>query len=131
MFLNCSKFFGRHTVHNQELKNCNCSLWFYICFLVAGRCGRQPKNVCKTRGCKCKSITRNIFDCLRVKKFSCIFKILAVFVKSVQNSNIQEKMKAKALEESGPRTFRIMFNNISKNMIAICKHYIKHFMLFC
>jgi hypothetical protein len=29
MFLNCSTCFGRHTAHYQELKNCNCSLWFY------------------------------------------------------------------------------------------------------
>ena len=31
MFLNCSTCFERHTAHHQELKNCNCSLWFYIC----------------------------------------------------------------------------------------------------
>jgi hypothetical protein len=30
MFLNCSTCFKRHTAHYQELKNCNCSLWFYI-----------------------------------------------------------------------------------------------------
>jgi len=30
MFLNCSTCFGRHTAHHQELKNCNCSLWFYV-----------------------------------------------------------------------------------------------------
>jgi len=30
MFLNCSTCFGRHTAHHQELKNCNCILWFYI-----------------------------------------------------------------------------------------------------
>jgi hypothetical protein len=37
--VNCSTCFGRHTAHHQELKNCNCSLWFYIRFLVAGcRC---------------------------------------------------------------------------------------------
>ena len=30
MFLNCSTCFQRHTAHHQELKNCNCSLWFYI-----------------------------------------------------------------------------------------------------
>jgi hypothetical protein len=30
MFLNCSTCFGRHTSHHQELKNCNCSFWFYI-----------------------------------------------------------------------------------------------------
>ena len=44
--------FGWHTAHRQELKNCNCSLWFYISFWSpAGRCdgsaiavaGRQPK----------------------------------------------------------------------------------------
>jgi hypothetical protein len=32
MFLNCSTCFGRHTAHHQEVKNCNCSLWFYISF---------------------------------------------------------------------------------------------------
>ena len=32
MFLNCSTCFERHTAHHQELKNCNCSLWFYIRF---------------------------------------------------------------------------------------------------
>jgi hypothetical protein len=30
MFINCSTCFGRHTAHHQELKNCNCNLWFYI-----------------------------------------------------------------------------------------------------
>jgi len=30
MFLNCSTCCERHTAHHQELKNCNCSLWFYI-----------------------------------------------------------------------------------------------------
>ena len=28
--LNCSTCFGRNTAHHQKLKNCNCSLWFYI-----------------------------------------------------------------------------------------------------
>jgi len=32
MFLNCSTCFERRTAHHQELKNCNCSLWFYIRF---------------------------------------------------------------------------------------------------
>jgi hypothetical protein len=30
MFLNCSTGFKRHTAHHQELKHCNCGLWFYI-----------------------------------------------------------------------------------------------------
>jgi hypothetical protein len=30
MFLNCSTCFERHAAHHQELKSCNCSLWFYI-----------------------------------------------------------------------------------------------------
>ena len=30
MFLNCSTCFERHTTHHEELKNCNCALWFYI-----------------------------------------------------------------------------------------------------
>ena len=55
MFLNCSTCFGRHTAHHQELKNCNCSLWFYIrlWLLVAAMPSQRPAtiNVCKTRGC--------------------------------------------------------------------------------
>jgi len=30
MFLNCSTCFEQHTEYHQELKNCNCSLWFYV-----------------------------------------------------------------------------------------------------
>jgi len=30
VFLNCSTCFERHTAHRWELKNYNCSLWFYI-----------------------------------------------------------------------------------------------------
>jgi len=37
-FAEGSTCFERQTAHHQELKNCNCSLWFYIGFLVAGRC---------------------------------------------------------------------------------------------
>jgi len=41
---NCSTCFERHTVHHQELKNCNCSLWFYIrLWLSAADSGRQPQ----------------------------------------------------------------------------------------
>jgi hypothetical protein len=48
MFLNCSTYFGRHTAHHQELKNCNCSLWFYIRFLLpAAAMARQPKTCVK------------------------------------------------------------------------------------
>jgi hypothetical protein len=51
MFLNCSTCFGRHTTHHQELKNSNCSLWFYIVFgcwlplrwLSHRSANRQPK----------------------------------------------------------------------------------------
>ena len=46
MFLNCLTCFGRHTAHHQELKDCNCSLWFYICFWLPA-----TKNICKTRSC--------------------------------------------------------------------------------
>jgi len=58
MFLNCSTCFGRHTAHDQELKNCNYSLWFYIRLWLPAAAMAQPsqrqpatKNVCKTRGC--------------------------------------------------------------------------------
>jgi hypothetical protein len=30
LFLNYPTCFERHTAYHQELKNCNCSLWFYI-----------------------------------------------------------------------------------------------------
>jgi len=49
--------FRRHTAHHQELKNCNCSLWFYICLwlpaAVMAQSSQRPatKNVSKTRGC--------------------------------------------------------------------------------
>jgi hypothetical protein len=43
MFLNCSTCFGRHTAHHQELKYCNCSLWFYIrLWLPVGAAMAQP-----------------------------------------------------------------------------------------
>jgi len=54
--LNCSTCFGWHTAHHQELKNCNCSLWFYICFWLPAAVMAEPSqwpatiNVCKTRG---------------------------------------------------------------------------------
>ena len=58
MFLNCLTCFGGHTTYHQELKNCNCSLWFYIPFwLPVAAAMAEPsqrsasKNVCKTRGC--------------------------------------------------------------------------------
>jgi hypothetical protein len=42
MFLNCSTCFGQHTAHHQELKNCNCSLWFYLCFWLPAAAMAQP-----------------------------------------------------------------------------------------
>jgi hypothetical protein len=42
MFLNCSTCFGRHSAHHQELKNCNCSLWFYTRLRLSHRSDRQP-----------------------------------------------------------------------------------------
>jgi hypothetical protein len=44
MFLNCSTCFGRHTAHHQELKNCNCSLWFYIRFRLPAAAMAQPSS---------------------------------------------------------------------------------------
>jgi hypothetical protein len=59
MFLNCLTCFGRHTAHHQELKNCNCTFWFYISFwllvaaVMAQPSEREPatKSLYKTRGC--------------------------------------------------------------------------------
>ena len=57
VFLNCSTCFGRHTAHQQELKNYNFSLWFYVRFwlpvAVVADPSQRPatKNVCKTRSC--------------------------------------------------------------------------------
>jgi len=48
MFLNCSTCFRRHTAHHQELKNCNCSLWFYIrLWLPAADSCQQPQTYVK------------------------------------------------------------------------------------
>ena len=43
MFLNCSTCFGRHIAHHQELKNCNCSLWFYIHFWLPVAAMAEPR----------------------------------------------------------------------------------------
>jgi hypothetical protein len=54
---NWSTCFGRHTAQHQELKNCNCSLWFYIRLRLPPATMAEPSqraatiNVCKTRGC--------------------------------------------------------------------------------
>jgi hypothetical protein len=42
-FINCSTCFEWHTAHHQELKNCNCSLWFYV---VRG-CRQLPQTYVK------------------------------------------------------------------------------------
>jgi len=57
MFLNCSTRFRQHTAHRQELKNCNCSLCFYIRLWLPAAAIAEPSqrpatiNVCKTKGC--------------------------------------------------------------------------------
>jgi len=38
---NWSTCFKRHTAHHQELKNCNCSLWFYIRLWLPAAAGIQ------------------------------------------------------------------------------------------
>ena len=45
--VNCSTCFERHTADHQELKSCNCSLWFYICFWlpVAAAMAEQLRNI--------------------------------------------------------------------------------------
>ena len=48
MFLNCSTCFERQAAHHQELKNCNCSLWFYIhLWLPAAVSCQQPQRYVK------------------------------------------------------------------------------------
>ena len=42
VFLNCSTCFEQHAAHHQELKNCNCSLWFYIRFWLLASAMAQP-----------------------------------------------------------------------------------------
>ena len=49
MFLNCSTCFGRHTAHHQELKNCNCSLWFYIRLWLNSILGGTKRNTTNKR----------------------------------------------------------------------------------
>ena len=57
MFLNCSTCFERHTAHHQELKNCNCGLWFYVRLRLLAAVMAQPwqlsaaTGVWGTRGC--------------------------------------------------------------------------------
>jgi hypothetical protein len=51
VFLNCSLYFEGHTAHHhQDLKYCNCSLWYYICLwlpaVVNDNC-RQPQTYVK------------------------------------------------------------------------------------
>jgi len=43
MFLNCSTWFERHTAHHQQLKNCNCSLWFYIRLWLSAAAGNHKR----------------------------------------------------------------------------------------
>jgi hypothetical protein len=45
MFLNCSTCFGRHTAHHQEIKNCNCSLLFYVRFWLPAAASNQKMYV--------------------------------------------------------------------------------------
>jgi hypothetical protein len=58
MFINCLACFERHTAHHhQELKNCNCSLWFYTPVWLSAAAilewelnldsGRQPQTYVK------------------------------------------------------------------------------------
>ena len=42
MFINFSTCFRRHNTHQQELKNRNCSLWFYISFWLPAAAMAQP-----------------------------------------------------------------------------------------
>ena len=46
MFLNCSTCFGRHTAHHQELKNCNCSLWFCSFYEIYFAQSRGLRELC-------------------------------------------------------------------------------------
>jgi len=43
LFLNCSTHFERHSAHHQELKSCNCSLWFYICLWLPAAAGNHKR----------------------------------------------------------------------------------------
>jgi hypothetical protein len=47
-FLNCSTCFGRHTTHHQEIKNFNCSFWFYIRFWLPAAAMAQPVMILNT-----------------------------------------------------------------------------------
>jgi len=50
----CSTSFERYIAHHQELKNCICSLWFYIRLWLPTQLWqrRETTDVCKTGGCK-------------------------------------------------------------------------------
>jgi len=40
--VNCLTCFERYAVHHQELKNCNCSLWFYIHLWLSATVMAEP-----------------------------------------------------------------------------------------
>jgi hypothetical protein len=49
MFLNCSTCFERHTTYHPELKNCYCSLWFYICLWLPAAVSSWWWAVCRSK----------------------------------------------------------------------------------
>ena len=48
-FIKCLTCFERHTAHHQELKNYNCSLWFYIILWLPAAVIAEWELLC--RGC--------------------------------------------------------------------------------
>jgi hypothetical protein len=40
--ISISACFGRHTTHHQGIKNCNCSLWFYISLWLPAAAMAEP-----------------------------------------------------------------------------------------
>jgi len=63
MFINCSTCFEQHTAHHQELKNCNCSLWFYICLWLPAAVMAQPWQLLATT-----NVCVSLKTCRAIKK---------------------------------------------------------------
>jgi hypothetical protein len=70
MFLNCSACFGRHTTHNQKLKNYNCSLWFSICFWLPPSAMAQPSQRVATKKYVKREAAITVFELLIIGSLS-------------------------------------------------------------
>jgi hypothetical protein len=134
MFLNCSTCFGRQTAHHQELKNCNCSLWFYTCLWLPAAEMAEPsqrsatKNIRKTRGCNYsfwapdngRFVARNIRITNSTTRSHFVGSFYEIYIR--KDSNIREKINmtyTKAIWNIAT------VNCVSQLTVVCCKSHIK------